>query len=700
LTKKQLFLLSIVSCIAVFSSGCPNKTKSGEEPEGAKKVENTGTANNAIPALNNKSLANDLLQTPPDSHKPLLVPLPTETELKTLGPEISANQKYLKYLPDNPVSFITASSDRAVKSQYFSQFSDVAGNIMTGFLNTFQMVVPTSSQIPFHKILRVTSCTKPAKLPAARHPQTGMPLYQSLDQVPLTVNILEFKEPVDELAVLAAFNQFGVASESLTPTVQGTTKFYDLIPATEQSPILVRVAIVDPQIAVLAAGTLTEISQLFDSQPATGAIPSRILYTNLEENDLLFFYSSEGVAAGTTVMFDSYAMLFSFFAQVQNQQITQEQFEKDASEFSKQVKCITLRLDLQAKDTAKLITLDLNTATPADVLPIKSILESNLINLKMLANFNAEKLNNNAEKQENETDEIAALNKKRVLMATKLLDAIKVSESGTLVQVTLTKTAELEQPLSEQLSEMFITVRERTWADNNVKAFQEIADGLSRYIESHEKHFPDYAISDENGAPLLSWRVAMLPSLGEEELYKQFHLNEAWDSEHNKTLLEKMPKIFADPNDLTAANKSVFRMIGGTGSFLDSHKGGFTTTDVQNPADTIYLIAVTPEQAVEWTKPEFVQYDANTFHSFVHHLFAAFFCSGDAAVLPVDAILASDQLRHWIAGEVSPEVAEMRQRQLEQQMQYQKYIQQAQQAEEEHQQQIPLQPNVVPNLQP
>ncbi|MDR1491609.1 MAG: DUF1559 domain-containing protein [Planctomycetaceae bacterium] len=687
LTKKQFFLLGVIYLIALLFLGCQNKTENAGEPEGARRVENTG--NDAVPAANNQSLTNNWLQ----------IPLPTETELKTLGQEISANQKYLKYLPDNPVSFITVSPDRASKSEYLSQFTDVAGNIIAGFLNMFQMVVPTSEQIPFHKFLRITSCTKPAKLPATRHPQTGAPLYQSLEQVPLTVNILELKEPVDDLTILAAFNQFGVASESLTPTVQGTIKFYDLIPATEQSPILVRVAIVDSQIAVLAAGTLTEISQLFDSQAATGAIPSRILHTNLEETDLALFYSSEGVAAGATVMFDPYSMFFSLFTQ--NQQITQEQFEKDATEFAKQVKCITLKIDLQAKNAAKLVSIDLSTAASSNVPPIKSALESALINVKTLANFDAEKLNNNAEKQGNETNEIAALNKKRVFFTTKLLDAVKVSESGTLVQASLIKTAELEQPLSEQLSEMFITVRERTWAENNVKTFQGITDGLNRYIESHEKRFPDYAIFDENGTPLLSWRVAILPSLGEEELYKQFHLNEAWDSEHNQTLLDKMPKAFADPNGLTAANKSIFRMIGGTGSFLESHKGGFAMSDVKNPADTIYLIAVTPEQAAEWTKPEFVQYDASAFHSLVHHLFAAFFCSGNAVVLPVDAILATNQLRYWVAGEVSPEIAEMRQRQLEQQMQYQKYLQQAQQAEREHQlQQAPTQFNAVPNAQP
>ena len=51
----------------------------------------------------------------------------------------------------------------------------------------------------------------------------------------------------------------------------------------------------------------------------------------------------------------------------------------------------------------------------------------------------------------------------------------------------------------------------------------------------------------QDGTPLLSWRVAILPYMGESEkaLYSQFKLTEPWDSPHNKGLLAKMPKVYA-----------------------------------------------------------------------------------------------------------------------------------------------------------
>src|SRR5262249_39345951 len=52
---------------------------------------------------------------------------------------------------------------------------------------------------------------------------------------------------------------------------------------------------------------------------------------------------------------------------------------------------------------------------------------------------------------------------------------------------------------------------------------------------------------DPQAKPLLSWRVGILPLLGEAELYEQFKLDEPWDSMHNKRLLPKIPRAYAAP---------------------------------------------------------------------------------------------------------------------------------------------------------
>ena len=52
-----------------------------------------------------------------------------------------------------------------------------------------------------------------------------------------------------------------------------------------------------------------------------------------------------------------------------------------------------------------------------------------------------------------------------------------------------------------------------------------------------------------NGQPLLSWRVHLLPYLGEQNLYSQFKLNEPWDSPNNRRLLDQMPRVYATPDE-------------------------------------------------------------------------------------------------------------------------------------------------------
>ena len=67
------------------------------------------------------------------------------------------------------------------------------------------------------------------------------------------------------------------------------------------------------------------------------------------------------------------------------------------------------------------------------------------------------------------------------------------------------------------------------------------------------REFPARAIFDKQGKPLLSWRVQILPFVEEGELFKQFHLDEPWDSEHNKPLIAKMPAVYAKPGARSTA---------------------------------------------------------------------------------------------------------------------------------------------------
>lgn len=123
--------------------------------------------------------------------------------------------------------------------------------------------------------------------------------------------------------------------------------------------------------------------------------------------------------------------------------------------------------------------------------------------------------------------------------------------------------------------------------------------------QHHDKHgtLPRPAITDQAGKPLLSWRVALLPYLGEKDLYEQFHLDEPWDSEHNRKLLARLPKVFASVgNPPKVAHGTFYQAFVGEGCLFEPGK----SVSVRDVFDgTVRTIAViTSAQPVPWTKPD------------------------------------------------------------------------------------------------
>ena len=76
---------------------------------------------------------------------------------------------------------------------------------------------------------------------------------------------------------------------------------------------------------------------------------------------------------------------------------------------------------------------------------------------------------------------------------------------------------------------------------NNLK-FMGLA--MHNFTAMNGGRFPAAAIRKGDKA-LLSWRVAILPFLEQFALYERFHLDEAWDSPHNASLLKEMPRVYA-----------------------------------------------------------------------------------------------------------------------------------------------------------
>lgn len=136
-----------------------------------------------------------------------------------------------------------------------------------------------------------------------------------------------------------------------------------------------------------------------------------------------------------------------------------------------------------------------------------------------------------------------------------------------------------------------------------------IAIALHNYHDKNDL-FPRANGDAEGRQTGLSWRVHILPYLDEDTLYKQFRLNEPWDSEHNKKLIAKMPNFFKS-SGVKATGKTSIHLITGPGTiFPEDAKRGTSLRDISDgTSNTIMAVQADPSTAVEWTKPGGLPFD-------------------------------------------------------------------------------------------
>jgi len=84
----------------------------------------------------------------------------------------------------------------------------------------------------------------------------------------------------------------------------------------------------------------------------------------------------------------------------------------------------------------------------------------------------------------------------------------------------------------------------RNACTNNLK---QIAIAMMGYHDTYGTLPPAY-IEDSSGKPMHSWRVLLLPYLGESTLHHQYDFREPWDGPHNRQLVDKMPDVYRCPS--------------------------------------------------------------------------------------------------------------------------------------------------------
>ena len=142
------------------------------------------------------------------------------------------------------------------------------------------------------------------------------------------------------------------------------------------------------------------------------------------------------------------------------------------------------------------------------------------------------------------------------------------------------------------------TRKELAASQNNLK---QIGIAFHNYASANDDKFPD-DITDKDGTPLLSWRVAILPFLGEQELWEQFKFDEPWDSANNKKLTEKMPKAYAPVRVKAKAGETFYQRFVGKDALFNEKGTDYTIGTIPDGTSNTALVVEAGDPVI-WSKP-------------------------------------------------------------------------------------------------
>jgi hypothetical protein len=142
---------------------------------------------------------------------------------------------------------------------------------------------------------------------------------------------------------------------------------------------------------------------------------------------------------------------------------------------------------------------------------------------------------------------------------------------------------------------------DRMRSANNLKQIGVAIHDFDEYVGEMPNN-----IYSHDGKPLLSWRVFILPFVEEESLFRQFKLDEPWDSPNNLPLLQQMPRVYALRGE-TNSGRTYYRGFSNPGAVFERRpKDAKVFFRWMSPLDMIgnTFLVVEAGDSVEWTKPD------------------------------------------------------------------------------------------------
>lgn len=187
-----------------------------------------------------------------------------------------------------------------------------------------------------------------------------------------------------------------------------------------------------------------------------------------------------------------------------------------------------------------------------------------------------------------------------VLLACVLLCAGSVGGIG-FVAWRMARTAEEREAaeVARQAEALQLELVEPEGRKRFTQVARAVGDGLKAPDRLADSYTPD-------GKPLLSWRVHVLPRLGEEALYRRFKLDEPWDGPTNRPLANLIPLVYVPTINAVVGRWSPgwthIRSFSHEGSVFEP-QARYALKDL--PAGAANTLAIVDSAEPDlWTKPD------------------------------------------------------------------------------------------------
>jgi Protein of unknown function (DUF1559) len=155
------------------------------------------------------------------------------------------------------------------------------------------------------------------------------------------------------------------------------------------------------------------------------------------------------------------------------------------------------------------------------------------------------------------------------------------------------------------LAPCIVTVRDGEGWKRSAFNLGTIGEAIAIFHEVHGQLPSD--IVGKDGAPLLSWRVALLPNVDGRLPYEEFKLDEPWDGPNNRHLLSFVPDSYRySRGSKNPPGHTRYQGFVGPGAAFE--RKGLTWADFTDGRSNTLLV-VEAAEPVPWTKPADLTYD-------------------------------------------------------------------------------------------